>query len=254
METTQDIPERYLLQESYQQEGNKIYSREVALAISSLNRETQYAQGHNDLALRNYLYRIEIEDTVLHGQVPLCKDLAYRLAFRYDWAEIVYPEYKHNAILNKDELKEQMEGMDRIIQGDYPQENSHNVWDYTDDQSPNSPLMQYRHFALLFPDYMLLKGKGERIIRLSEDIPYVFKEKLLLQKQNLSNENIIYQLEGTIIDDENTSLQAFQTHIELDTTTRKVCNATAQIILVNNESIEEEWTFNLMSLNRYYYE
>ena len=114
--------------------------------------------------------------------------------------------------------------------------------------------MQYRHFALLFPDYMLLKGKGERIIRLSEDIPYVFKEKLLLQKQNLSNENIIYQLEGTIIDDENTSLQAFQTHIELDTTTRKVSNATAQIILVNNESIEEEWTFNLMSLNRYYYE
>lgn len=249
MEAVQDISDKYLLLESYLQGGNELYNREISLAVTSCNGENQYAQDNIDTTSRNHLYRIEIEDIILDGQVPLCEDLAHRLAFRYDWTEIICSQDKQNAsILNKNELKEQMEGMNRIIQGDYPQEINHSVWDYTDDHSPNSPLMQYRYFALLFPDYMLLKGEGERHIRLSEDAPYIFKERLLLQKQNPLSGNIMYQLEGTIIDNENTSLQDFQTQICLDASTSKVNNATAKIILINNESIQEDWSFNLRSV------
>lgn len=249
MEAVQDIYDKYLLQESYLQGGSEVYSRETSLAVSFFNGENQYTQDNIDTTQRNHLYRIEIEDIILYGQVPLCKDLAYRLAFRYDWTEIMCSQDKQSAsIFNKNELKEQMEGMNRIIQGDYPQEINHSVWDYTDDHSPNSPLMQYRYFALLFPDYMFLKGEGERHIRLSEDAPYIFKERLLLQKQNPLSENIMYQLEGAIIDNENTGLQDFQTQICLDATTSKVNNATAQIILINNENVEGEWNFDLTSV------
>jgi hypothetical protein len=249
MEAVQDISDKYLLLESYLQGGNELYNREVSLAVTSCNGENQYAQDNIDTTSRNHLYRIEIEDIILDGQVPLCEDLAHRLAFRYDWIEIIYSQDKQDvSILNKDELREQMEGMNHIIRGDYPQEINHSVWDYTDDHSPDSPIMQYRYFALLFPELTLLKGEKERLIKLSEDAPYIFKERLLLQKQDSQSGDIIYQLEGTIIDNENTSLQEFQTQFCLDAVTSKVNNATARIILINNESIQEEWNFNLRSV------
>lgn len=147
MEAIQDISDKYLLHESYLQGGSELYSREMTLAVSFFNGENQYTQDNIDTTQRNHLYRIEIEDIILYGQVPLCKDLAYRLAFRYDWTEIMCSQDKQSApIFNKNELKEQMEGMNRIIQGDYPQEINHSVWDYTDDHSPNcvySILFQY---------------------------------------------------------------------------------------------------------------
>ena len=62
------------------------------------------------------------------------------------------------------------------------------------------------------------------------------------------NGELTYQLVGTIMDDENTSLQEFQTQFCLDAVTSKVNNATARIILINNESIQEEWNFNLRSV------
>ena len=249
MEAVQDISDKYLLLESYLQGGNELYNREISLAVTSCNRENQYAQDNIDTTSKNHLYRIEIEDIILDGQVPLCEDLAHRLAFRYDWIEIIYSQDKQDvSILNKDELREQMERMNHIIRGDYPQEINHRVWDYTDDHSPNSPLMQYRYFALLFPEYILLKGERERLIRLSEDVPYIFRERLLFWKQNPMNGELTYQLVGTIMDDENTSLQEYQTQICLDVVTSKASKAKAQIILINNKSVEEEWNFNLIPL------
>ena len=50
------------------------------------------------------------------------------------------------------------------------------------------------------------------------------------------------------MDDENTSLQEYQTQICLDAVTSKVSKAKAQIILINNKSVEEEWNFNLIPL------
>ena len=249
MEVVQNTSDSYLLYESYLQDGCEFYNRKTSLTISSLNGDNKYTRGNIDGTPRNILCRIEIKNVILHGQVSLCKDLAYRLAFRYDWIEIIYSQDKQDvSILNKDELREQMEGMNHIIRGDYPLESNHSVWDYTDDHSPDSPIMQYRYFALLFPESTLLKGEKERLIKLSEDAPYIFKERLLLQKQDPQSGNIIYQLEGTIIDNENTSLQEFQTQFCLDAVTSKVNNATARIILINNESIQEEWNFNLRSV------
>ena len=231
MEAVQDISDKYLLQESYLQGGNELYNREISLAVTSCNGENQYAQDNIDTTSRNHLYRIEIENIILDGHVPLCEDLAHRLAFRYDWIEIIYSQDKQDvSILNKDE---QMERMNHIIRGDYPQEINHSVWDYTDDHSPDSPIMQYRYFALLFPELTLLKGEKERLIKLSEDAAYIFKERLLLQKQDPQSGDIIYQL---------------QTQFCLDAVTSKVNNATARIILINNESIQEEWNFNLRSV------
>ena len=249
MEVVQNTSDSYLLYESYLQDGCEFYNRKTSLTISSLNGDNKYTRGNIDGTPRNILCRIEIKNVILHGQVSLCKDLAYRLAFRYDWTEIICSQEKQNvSILNKDELKGQMEGMERIIRGDYPQEINHRVWDYTDDHSPNSPLMQYRYFALLFPEYVLLKGERERLIRLSEDVPYIFRERLLFWKQNPMNGELTYQLVGTIMDDENTSLQEYQTQICLDAVTSKVSKAKAQIILINNKSVEEEWNFNLIPL------
>ena len=132
MEAVQDISDKYLLLESYLQGGNELYNREISLAVTSCNGENQYAQDNIDTTSRNHLYRIEIEDVILDGQVPLCEDLAHRLAFRYDWIEIIYSQDKQDvSILNKDELRKQMEGMNHIIRGDYPQEINHSVWDYT---------------------------------------------------------------------------------------------------------------------------
>ena len=62
------------------------------------------------------------------------------------------------------------------------------------------------------------------------------------------NGELTYQLVGTIMDDENTSLQEYQTQICLDVVTSKVSKAKAQIILINNKSVEEEWNFNLIPL------
>ena len=89
MEAIQDVSDKYLLHESYLQGGSELYRREMTLAVSFFNGENQYAQDNIDTSQRNHLYRIEIEDIILHGQVPLCKDLAHRLAFRYDWTEII---------------------------------------------------------------------------------------------------------------------------------------------------------------------
>ncbi len=108
--------------------------------------------------------------------------------------------------------------------------------------------MQYRYFALLFPDSMLLKGERERVIRVSEDVPYMFRERLLSQKENLTNGNIMYQLTGTVVDNERISLQKFQTQICKDANTDNVNNATAKIIFINDESLKEEWNFNLASI------
>lgn len=249
MEAIQDISDKYLLQEAYLQDGIELYSREVLLTVSSFKEEDQYMQDGIDTTSRNYLYRIEIEDVILHGQVPLCKDLSLRLAFRYDWIEIVCSQDKHYvSILNKNELREQMEGMSHIIRGDYPQETNHSVWDYTDDHSPDSPIMQYRYFALLFPDSMLLNGERERLIRLSEEVPYIFKEKLLSRKQSPTGGNMMYQLTGIVIDNESIKLQEFHTQVCIEANTDKANNATARIILINNESIQEEWDFDLRSV------
>lgn len=62
------------------------------------------------------------------------------------------------------------------------------------------------------------------------------------------NGELTYQLVGTIMDDENTSLQKYQRQICLDAVTSKVSKAKAQIILINNKSVEEEWNFNLIPL------
>ena len=90
MEAVQDISDKYLLLESYLHGGNELYNREISLAVTSCNRENQYAQDNIDTTSRNHLYRIEIEDIILDGGLVALKsfiDYANSIGLSYQ----VYP-------------------------------------------------------------------------------------------------------------------------------------------------------------------